>query len=69
MRIPWRIHLKAYETYAKHHSQTVTRIAERGGFGLVELIYLLAGEDPYDAPDADPSMLTDFFNRFEDTPR
>jgi hypothetical protein len=51
--------------YCKHYySQSAERLAECGGFGLVELIYLLAGEDPFTVT-GDDSMLTDFFNEFE----
>lgn len=67
-RVPWRIHLKAWETYAKHFpGQSAERLAERGGFGLEELIYLLAGENPIakDATD-DDSMATDFFRKWKD---
>ena len=66
MRIPWRIHEKAWQEYAKHYrGQSAERLAERGGFGLVELIYLLAGENPFTSPDDDDSMLTDFWGKFE----
>lgn len=69
LRIPWRIHVKAWETYAKHYSgQSAERLAERGGFGLVELIYLLAGENPFSVKD-DPDMVTDFFNEFPEEKR
>ncbi len=65
MRIPWRIHEKAWQTYAKFYSgQSAERLAERGGFGLEELIYLLAGEDPF-TNHADDSMTTDFFRKFK----
>lgn len=65
MRIPWRIHQKAWEVYAQHHScQSAERLAERGGFGLLELIYLLAGEDPYAPHSDDFPMHTDFFGRW-----
>ena len=65
MRVPWRIHQKAWEVYGKHYNQSAERLAERGGFGLVELIYLLAGENPYDAPKDDPPMFTNFFGKWE----
>jgi hypothetical protein len=37
--IPWSVHLRAYEGYAKRlgASQTADRLAERGGFGVSEL--------------------------------
>lgn len=64
-RIPWRIHEKAWQEYSKHHrQQSAEHLADRGGFGLVELIYLLAGEDPFSVRGDDP-MATDFFRRFE----
>lgn len=70
MRVPWRIHEKAWQQYAKlgHGSQSAERLAERGGFGLGELIYLLAGEDPYGTPfkEKDDPMFTDFFRRWKD---
>jgi len=62
--VPWRIHEKAWQEYHKHYrSQSAEDIANRGGFGLVELIYLLAGEDPFSVR-GDDSMLSDFFNDF-----
>ena len=65
-RIPWRIHLKAWQEYAKNHSgQSAEELANRGGFGLEELIYLLAGENPLTSP-SDSKMATDFFNRFDE---
>lgn len=63
VRIPWRIHQKAWEVYGKHYSQTAERLAERGGFGLVELIYLLAGENPYTVT-GDDGLVSDFFGQF-----
>ena len=63
-RVPWRIHEKAWQEYHKHyHNQSAETLASRGGFGLEELIYLLAGENPFDMKDDDP-MATDFFNKF-----
>ncbi len=65
-RIPWRIHQKAWEQYAKdHRGQSAERLAERGGFGLEELIYLLAGEDPYELRH-DDKMASGFFGKFDD---
>jgi hypothetical protein len=64
MRIPWRIHQKAWKVYGKHYDQSAERIAERGGFGLMELIYLLAGENPYTLTVDDDTMFTDFFGKF-----
>jgi hypothetical protein len=64
-RVPWRIHKKAWQEYAKHYSgQSAERLADRGGFGLEELIYLLAGEDPSSCLN-DDKMATDFFNKFD----
>lgn len=64
-RVPWRIHQKAAEVYNNlGHDQSAERLAERGGFGLEELIYLLAGENPY-AVKGDDAMATNFFGRFE----
>lgn len=65
-RIPWRIHKKAWEEYAKHFGtiQSAERLAARGGFGLEELIYLLAGELP--GSHNDDAMASNFFNRYED---
>jgi hypothetical protein len=37
-------------------------LAECGGFSVAELIYLLAGEDPYSG--ASEEIQSDFFNRF-----
>jgi hypothetical protein len=37
-------------------------LAECGGFSIAELIYLLAGEDPYSG--ASEEIQSDFFNRF-----
>lgn len=64
MRVPWRIHDKAWQEYAKHYKgQSAETLAERGGFGLIELIYLLAGEDPFSVSGDDP-MFTDFFGEW-----
>lgn len=64
-RIPWRIHMKAWETYHNFYpGQSAERLAERGGFGLEELIYLLAGERP--GQGEDDEMATDFFRKFKD---
>jgi len=68
-RVPWRIHKKAWEEYAKHYSdQSAEKIADRGGFGLEELIYFLAGENPYTVL-TDDKMATDFFNKYEEEKR
>ena len=42
LRLPEAILRRAHEEYAKHHDQTFERIQERGGFGLTEIIELLA---------------------------
>ena len=65
-RIPWRIHEKAWQVYGKHYNQSAERIAERGRFGLLELIYLLAGEDPFETARNDDPMFTNFFGKWED---
>lgn len=46
--VPWKIAEQAYEQYAKlgHGYQSLERLAERGGFGWVELTILLQGRDP-----------------------
>lgn len=43
--IPWWLAEIAYKAYAKEFgtSQTLERLAERGGFGRKELMYLLTG--------------------------
>lgn len=43
--IPWWLAEKAYETYSKKFgtSQSLDRLAERGGFGREELVWLLKG--------------------------
>lgn len=42
--IPYIIYRLAYKEYARHHSQTWQRLAERGGLGWVELVACLRGE-------------------------
>ncbi len=42
IQLPEAILRRAHEEYAKHHDQTFERIQERGGFGLTEIIELLA---------------------------
>ena len=42
LTLPEAILRRAHEEYAKHHNQTFERIQERGGFGLTEVIGLLA---------------------------
>lgn len=34
----------AYNEYARHHTQSFERIAERGGFGRAELVALIRGD-------------------------
>lgn len=49
-RIPWWLAELAYVYYAEHyHGQSLERLAERGGFGMVELISFLRREDVHDA--------------------
>lgn len=64
LRVPWRIAVKAYEVYARHHGsdQSCERMAERGGFDLEELIFLLAGEEPGTVTDG--PLQSDFWNKF-----
>lgn len=65
-RVPWRIHELAWKQYSKNYSgQDAETIAARGGFGLEELIYLLAGENPYAMKNDDP-MATDFWGKFNE---
>lgn len=46
-RIPWGVAAAAYEVYARRYgtSQSLVRIAERGGFGWSELIALLRDDE------------------------
>lgn len=39
--IPWWVAEIAHQEYAKYHDQSLERIAERGGFGWLELVLLL----------------------------
>lgn len=43
--VPWGLAERAYERYAQLYgrSQSLERLAERGGFGLAELGFLLRG--------------------------
>lgn len=43
--IPWSLHLRAWDAYAKKYgrSQTAERLAERGGFGTCELDVFVPG--------------------------
>lgn len=45
--VPWGVAALAYEHYAKLYgrTQSMDRIAERGGFGWTELVALLKGVD------------------------
>ena len=67
MRIPSpAFSIEGMGGYAKRYpGQSAEKMAERGGFGLMELVYLLAGEDPYDMHDGDDTLFTDFFGKFE----
>lgn len=49
--IPWWLAEEAYKFYSKQFgtSQSLQRLAERGGFGRAELLYLLRGEWRNDA--------------------
>ena len=45
-RVPWAVHCRAWECYAKHHGgwgQDAETIAQRGGFSYRELQVFLAG--------------------------
>jgi len=42
--IPWWLAEEAYKNYNCQDSQSLERIAERGGFGREELLMLLRGE-------------------------
>lgn len=59
-QIPWWIHLKAWEQYARlgHGDQSAERVAERGGFGLEEILIMLAGGNPWRTRDEDLPALT-----------
>lgn len=47
--IPWGLHINAWTVYAAvgHRSQSAARLAERGGFGYLELCLLLDFRDPW----------------------
>ncbi len=49
--IPWSLAEVAYEAYsaAGHGSQSLERLAERGGFGWAELLMLFRGPEHYKA--------------------
>jgi hypothetical protein len=49
VRIPWDIHVRAWQVYAAagYGDQSAERIAERGGFGYSELVMLLGEVDPF----------------------
>lgn len=51
-QIPWGLAEVAYRNYVKHYgsSQSLERLAERGGFGWSELLYLLTDDDEAKAP-------------------
>lgn len=44
LRIPWHFHERAWSVYAAagHGSQSAVRMAERGGFGVLELVACIA---------------------------
>lgn len=50
-QIPWIIHARAWSAYAAagHGSQSAERLAERGGFGVLELVACLTPEIGYRA--------------------
>jgi hypothetical protein len=43
IKIPWELAEEAYEEYSKRYgtSQSLERLAERGGFGVEEIVWLL----------------------------
>lgn len=47
--VPWDVHVRAWQTYAAlgHGDQSAERIHERGGFGALEMVLLLAERDPF----------------------
>lgn len=46
--VPWAIAAQAYKVYAvRHGDQSLEQLAQRGGFGWLELAALLDGKDPY----------------------
>jgi len=48
--IPWAMAERAYETYTRLFgaSQSLDRLAERGGFGFIEWAMLWCGQRPMD---------------------
>ena len=48
-RVPWWLAELAYKSYSKHcgTSQSLERLAERGGFGHYEFVVLLRGGNPF----------------------
>lgn len=46
-RLPEALVRLAHEEYARHHDQSFERLHERGGFGLIEIIMLLADNVNY----------------------
>jgi hypothetical protein len=63
-RVPWAVAEKAYAVYAKRYGtdQSLDMLADRCGFGVLELIMLLA--DVPDFPDDTDGWQSDFFNKF-----
>ena|SRR5688572_24028212 len=47
--VDWDIHVRAWQVYAAlgHGDQSAQRIAERGGFGALEMIVMLAERNPW----------------------
>lgn len=60
LRIPWAAAERAYETYARHFGdeQPLAKIAERGGFGLIEWGILYMGKNPFRVRGNQPETLT-----------
>jgi len=42
--VPEWLEKLAHKEYARHHTQSFTRIAERGGFSRAELVALIRGD-------------------------
>lgn len=62
IRVPWSVAEKAYAVYSRRYGngQSLERLAERGGFGVVELISLLADYDDSELT----KWLSDYLGRF-----
>lgn len=45
--VPWRIVEPHRKQAMANHGQTLERLAERGGLSLMELVAVMAGENPF----------------------